>query len=404
MVRENKLFVTVPSFFRCPISMDVMKSPVSLCTGVTYDRSSIQAWLDTGHNTCPATMQVLPSTDFVPNLTLRRLIETWSQSPPPLVSPSSASMKKMLDSIKDVGRATGNRSESLSRIADFASRSEENREFLSSVEGFIATVVGVLRNASEIEMLESAMTVLDLVASETRAREQLHRLILDGSGDCLSPFVSALQRGSSNLRVRSARVLESIAFDSESRRLITEKQGLLYQMYRLASSETDMPAAKAGLSCLIAVSASRPVKKELVRLGIVRTAGQILSRSEADGQVIDKAMKMLEMVSTCAEGRAAIGGDKRCVVAIVRRLMKGSREATENGVAVLWSVCYLSRDGEARETAMKINGLAKVLLVMQSDCSGMARKMGGDLVKLFRVNSKSCLASYQTKTTHIMPY
>ncbi|KAL4192409.1 hypothetical protein AMTRI_Chr06g194090 [Amborella trichopoda] len=34
-----------------------MKSSMSLCTGVTYTRSSIQKWLDNGNNTCPATDQ-----------------------------------------------------------------------------------------------------------------------------------------------------------------------------------------------------------------------------------------------------------------------------------------------------------------------------------------------------------
>nr|VDD52127.1 unnamed protein product [Brassica oleracea] len=55
----TETYITVPSFFKCPISLDVMRSPVSLCTGVTYDRASIQRWLDGGNNTCPATMQVL---------------------------------------------------------------------------------------------------------------------------------------------------------------------------------------------------------------------------------------------------------------------------------------------------------------------------------------------------------
>ncbi|KAJ6337259.1 hypothetical protein OIU76_007024 [Salix suchowensis] len=79
---RDELCIAVPSLFRCPISLDLMKSPVSLCTGVTYDRSSIQHWLDSGHDTCPATMQVLSSKDFVPNLTLHRLINLWDlQSP-----------------------------------------------------------------------------------------------------------------------------------------------------------------------------------------------------------------------------------------------------------------------------------------------------------------------------------
>ncbi|XP_057490438.1 U-box domain-containing protein 28-like [Actinidia eriantha] len=399
---KNELYVTVPSFFRCPISMDVMKSPVSLCTGVTYDRSSIQTWLDGGHNTCPATMQILPSTDFVPNLTLRSLILHWSQSSQS--NPPVLSKQQLLDSIKKIEKTEDNRLDSLSRIADFAKFSDENREFLASMDGFVPTILGIMKNVDDIEVLESIMTVLDSIVSEDKVKEQLHRLVFKCEGDCLSRFVLVLERGNLRSRTDSARVLELIAVETESQRAITDKQGLLFELHRLISSEADSPAVGAGLSCLIAVSTSRPVKKQLVRFGIVRTAGEILSGSDTVGAVIEKALKLLEMVSTCAEGRSAIGEDETCVAAIVKRLMKVSRSATEHGVAVLWSVCYLYRDRTAQETAMKNNGLTKVLLAMQSDCAARARQMCGDLVKVFRVNSKSCLASYETKTTHIMPY
>ncbi|XAR62459.1 Ubiquitin--protein ligase [Bertholletia excelsa] len=413
---KNALNVTVPSYFRCPISMDVMKSPVSLCTGVTYDRSSIQAWLDTGHNTCPATMQVLPSTDFVPNLTLGRLIRHWSdehslslRSPQsgastPRNRPRPISKQQVMESIKSIGKSSGSGLDSLSQITDFALCSEENREFLASIDGFVPTIAGALSNVDEVEVLEWIITILDLISSENRVKEELQRLVLKGQRDGLSPFLSVLQRGSLSSRVKSARVLETISSDSESQRAISEKEGLLYELYRLASSESDMTAVEAGLSCLVAVSTSRPVNKELVRFGIVRTAGKLLSDSELTAEVIEKALELLLAVSMCSEGRTAIGEDERCVAAIVSRLMKVSRAATEHGVTVLWSVCYVSRDRTAQEAATKSNGLTKLLLVMQSDCTARARKMSSDLVKVLRVNSKSCLASYETRTTHIMPY
>lgn len=73
---------------------------------------------------------------------------------------------------------------------------------------------------------------------------------------------------------------------------------------------------------------------------------------------------------------------------------------------ILWSVCYLFRDGDAQDALVKSNGLTKILLLMQSNCSPVVRQMSGDLLKIFRVNSKfsSCLSSYDTKTTHIMPF
>ncbi|KAL6994824.1 hypothetical protein U1Q18_042253 [Sarracenia purpurea var. burkii] len=117
--------------------MDVMKSPVSLCTGVTYDRSGIQTWLDNGHKNCPATMQILPSTDFIPNLTRRRFIDLC------------------------IEKQNINRLNSLSQIADFATYSDENRSFLARTNGFISTIFGILKNAEEIKFIQYIMTVFD---------------------------------------------------------------------------------------------------------------------------------------------------------------------------------------------------------------------------------------------------
>ncbi|CAD7696914.1 unnamed protein product [Ostreobium quekettii] len=50
--------VDVPSCFRCPISMDLMREPVMLIeTGQVYDRAMIEAWFEGGHDTCPVTQK-----------------------------------------------------------------------------------------------------------------------------------------------------------------------------------------------------------------------------------------------------------------------------------------------------------------------------------------------------------
>uniref|UniRef100_A0A6V7QU10 RING-type E3 ubiquitin transferase n=1 Tax=Ananas comosus var. bracteatus TaxID=296719 RepID=A0A6V7QU10_ANACO len=43
----------IPDDFRCPISLDLMKDPVIVATGQTYERGCIEKWLQAGHLTCP---------------------------------------------------------------------------------------------------------------------------------------------------------------------------------------------------------------------------------------------------------------------------------------------------------------------------------------------------------------
>ncbi|KAF5188234.1 Ring-type e3 ubiquitin transferase [Thalictrum thalictroides] len=414
MVR-NDLFITVPNFFKCPISLDVMKSPVSLCTGVTYDRSSIQAWLDNGNNTCPATMQVLPSKDFVPNHTLHRLIQIWSNSiNTSSQSPQnhSISRQQVRDLIKKIEAKDSNCNEGFSKIIEFAKICDENRKFVADVEGFVPVLLDILSNVKIIDkdvmknivVFEQTIRVLDLVLMEYRDKDQLIRSMVARNRDLLTSILLILEKGNLDSRIGAVRVLQIIAIDTETKLQIAEKEGMLNQLFQLITSETDSTAIEAGLYCLIAISIPRRIKVKMVRFGLVQTLGKMLSQLESSSfSIIEKILKLLEMISSCTEGRTAICTDLVCVTAIVEKMLKVSKTATEHAIVIMWSVCYLFRDQMAQETVMKSNGLTKILLIMQSNYSPSVRQMCGDLMKIFRVNSKSCLC-YDTKTTHIMPF
>lgn len=63
--------------FRCPISLELMTDPVTVSTGQTYDRVSIQKWLKSGNFVCPKTGEKLRSTELVPNTSLKKLIQQF---------------------------------------------------------------------------------------------------------------------------------------------------------------------------------------------------------------------------------------------------------------------------------------------------------------------------------------
>jgi len=417
MVRDD-LYITVPSFFRCPISLDVMKSPVSLSTGVTYDRSSIQRWLDNGNNTCPATMQVLQTKEFVPNRTLQRLIQIWSDSlhqlhpphsPTSTHSQSLPSKEQILLAISDLQTRADNRFDSLAKIARFAQDSEENRDFLVRTECFVPLLVGFLDNVNGgVEFLEQVVTALDLVIGKMEDREGLKNLILKRQGEAekqsLDSLLVALRQGSHATQIASVRVLTSVAVDVESKLMIAEKEGLVSELLKLITPEKDPDLIENCLSCLVAISSPRRSKMKLVRLGAVKVLSKLLCGSNMSVSMTEKVLKLVETVSSTKEGRLEIGEDSACVAAIVNKVLKVSSVATEHAVTTLWSVCYLFRDETAQEAVTKANGLTKILLLMQSNCSAQVRQMSADLLKIFRVNSKSCLSSYDTKTTHIMPF
>lgn len=199
-----------------------------------------------------------------------------------------------------------------------------------------------------------------------------------------------------------------MASDSESKLLIAEKEGLLSELVKLIGKENDPDCIEASLSCLISISMPKRVKSKLIQLRTIPKLRDLLFLNlNCSVLSTEKSLKLLETLSSCKEGRVEICHDSLLIQAIVQKVLKVSIGATEHAVTVLWSVCYLFRDQKAVEAVAGgggSNGMTKFLLLMQSNCSAVVRQMAADLLKMFRVNSKSCLSSYDTRTTHIMPF
>lgn len=434
--QHQGLEVKIPSYFRCPISLDVMRSPVSLCTGVTYDRASIQRWLDSGNTTCPATMLPLPSTDLVPNLTLRSLISRWAASAASSCSPTGSNSA---DSTAARGWSTPASlvrtvaSSSCGDGSDLASALRELSAYLGDddVDDFeknailgagraAETVASVLRRkgAEDVAGVEAAVRVLAWIVASDGVDEANKKRVATGlAADAAATARSlarVMRRGSClEARVDAARLAEVLLGAEEAR--TAESPELVAELVRLVrhadeKGALDKNALDAGLSCLDAIATSRrapaAARGELIRLGAVRAAARALGAAATEPASAAKALRVLEFAVSCAEGRAALCElAEEAVPAVIGRMMKAGRDGAEAAVAVLWAVCYRYRDRRAWDAAAAAEGgLTRLLLLMQSGCSPAARQMAMELLKVYRVNGKSCLAGYDTKTTHIMPF
>ncbi|KAL6768789.1 hypothetical protein ACKKBF_B16225 [Auxenochlorella protothecoides x Auxenochlorella symbiontica] len=89
-----KVEASAPQHFFCPIAMHIMRDPVVLSTGQTYDHPSIERWLSEGHTKCPITGVELPTpVSMAPNLVLRQSIEEWAARRAPWLLDESGGLK-----------------------------------------------------------------------------------------------------------------------------------------------------------------------------------------------------------------------------------------------------------------------------------------------------------------------
>jgi len=76
----------IPEAFICPITQLIMKDPVTLLDGHTYEREAIEKWFNAGHATSPLTNRPLGSKIIKPNYALRNAIEDWLKKRPGLIN------------------------------------------------------------------------------------------------------------------------------------------------------------------------------------------------------------------------------------------------------------------------------------------------------------------------------
>lgn len=363
-------------------------------------------------------MQVLQSKEFVPNRTLERLIQIWSDSiqherVDSLDSPSRliSTREQVVEIIRNADwESKAEALDSISKIACFARDNDENKKSLVGIDGFVPLLVEFLGNGEKIpsrgiELLEQMVRVLEMIRNHVEDRQQLTKSALKReNANILASLLLILQQGSLEGRIGSARILEFLAVDTESKLKIAENDRLLLELLKLICPKKDPTLIDAGLSALISISMSRRIRMKLVQNGAVRCLSKTLTEQNLSVSITEKVLKLLETVSSVKEARSEICENSICIAAIVQKLLKVSNIATEHAVTILWSICYLFRDRKAQEAVMKANGLTKILLLMQSNCSPAVRQMSSDLLKILRINSKYFISCYDTNTTHIMPF
>ncbi|KAH7365279.1 hypothetical protein KP509_18G018200 [Ceratopteris richardii] len=75
LIARDTMVLPLQSFI-CPITQDVMRDPVQIASGQTYERSAIERWFADGHTRCPTGVE-LPNTHMKSNIALKQSIAEW---------------------------------------------------------------------------------------------------------------------------------------------------------------------------------------------------------------------------------------------------------------------------------------------------------------------------------------
>ena len=120
-----------------------------------------------------------------------------------------------------------------------------------------------------------------------------HHLQWHGRGkkQSLDSLFLILQRGSSDSKIASARVLQFIAVDADAKISIAEKQGVVAELLKSAAPEKDPVLIEAALASLVAISVPKRNKLKLVNLGAVKAMKRLLKEANLGAAAVEKVLK-----------------------------------------------------------------------------------------------------------------
>ncbi|CAM8959787.1 unnamed protein product [Rhodiola kirilowii] len=387
--------VQIPYHFRCPISLELMTDPVTVSTGQTYDRSSIESWVATGNTTCPVTRAPLNDFTLIPNHTLRRLIQEWcvqnrsfgvERIPTPKQPAEPALVKTLLNQAASAASVSFHaRLSCVKRLKTLARDSEKNRAVISALNvreimlNVVFSNVDSVTSSDSFELVHESLALLVMfplnetecgsIASEPKRVEFLTRLLFHLQID---------------VRVNSAALIEMTLVgirSSDLRAHIGNRADIFEGIIEILRDSHDYPRGmKIGIKALFALCLSKQSRTRAIAAGAVDEL--IESLTDFEKCDAERALATIELLCRIPSGCLAFASHALTVPLLVKIILKVSDRATEYAAGSLVALC--SASDKCQKEAVAAGVLTQLLLLVQSDCTERAKRKAQMLLKLLR--------------------
>ncbi|KAK2664596.1 hypothetical protein Ddye_003170 [Dipteronia dyeriana] len=394
----------LPNHFRCPISLDLMKDPVTLSSGITYDRESIEKWLEDGNFTCPVTNQVLRSFDRIPNHILRKMIQEWCQEnqnsgveriPTPKVPVTGTEVYEILSSIEASMKRLDQCGflESLKKINKWGFESERNRKCIvdNGTATTLANAFVTFSSDDHHQSLESHnYNVLEEILSSLNWMFPLEndaRKIL-GSKPSLNKLVLLMKRRDFLSTKNAILVVEELCYDQEFIEALVGIEEVQEVLVRFIKEPICHAITKASLMVIFSMVSSsnhdhERIKTQFAEMGLVTLVLNMLIDGEKHLNEI--ALGVFDRILDSKEGREAACGNDLTMPVLVKKILRVSELATEYSVSSIWKLSRIekqSNEGRVLFEALQVGAFQKLVLLLQCGCGDSTKEKATQLLKL----------------------
>ncbi|KAF7049796.1 hypothetical protein CFC21_058269 [Triticum aestivum] len=395
--------LSIPAHFRCPISLDLMRDPVTAPTGITYDRESIEAWLDTGRAAvCPVTHAPLRRDDLVPNHAIRRVIQDWcvanrsrgvERIPTPKIPVTLVQASELLFEVAESARArdggaAARCAAAVARVRALARESERNRRCFASIG--TGRVLAAALESLAVGGGEPAGGVLeDILAALVRMApldEEAARIL--GSPHSLGSLVAIAENGSLAGRLNAVMAIKEVVSTcgGACTNLDGKADEIVDALVKIIKAPICPQATKAAMVAAYHLARSdERVASRVAETGLVPVL--VESLVDADKSVAEKALALLDAVLASEEGRESARMHALTVPILVKKMFRVSDMATELAVSAMWRLGKNAGGDEGAATkclveALRVGAFQKLLLLLQVGCRDATKEKTTELLRM----------------------
>ncbi|XP_025012157.2 E3 ubiquitin-protein ligase PUB24 [Ricinus communis] len=397
--------VQIPEYYLCPISLQIMKDPVTTITGITYDRESIEQWLRTTAKdtpTCPFTKQPLPrDADLTPNHMLLRLIQAWCTAnakngidPIPTPKPS-LSKTYVLKLVKDL-QVPYLCVQALKKMEALATENERNRACMMEAGVAKGLVPFVIRCFKErmIKGIEEALKILDLTWNSS---EEIKLLIKDNY-DFIDSLIWVSGCNMDNhvvVKIQSMLVLKKTIELATTSLLERLKPDFFRGIVRVLKENISQQALKSALLILIEVCPWGRNRIKIVEAKAVFVLIE-LELEKPEKNITELIFNLLAQLCSCADGREQLLKHAGSIAMISKRILRVSPATDDRAVHVLGLVSKFYATNEVLVEMLSVGAVSKLCMVIQADCASYLKQKAREILRLRSNvwNNSPCIAVY----------
>ncbi|KAH7663575.1 Zinc finger RING/FYVE/PHD-type protein [Dioscorea alata] len=378
--------VQVPPYFLCPISLEIMSDPVTLSTGITYERKTIEKWMFTDkHNTCPVTKQPVFDYDFTPNHNLRRLIQAWcatnaSFGVERFPTPRPPVTKTDILSLLNEAKKPEYQINSLKKLRMIVLESDRNKHCVESAPGALDFLISIIKkniNSFDTSACDEALMILSSIQISAQGLLNLIR----SHDDLIHLFTSVMKKSNYQNRVHATLVLNSLIEATAPSKLIALKDELFIEVVKVLSDQISAKATKSALKILAQLCPLGRNRVKAAEACAVSVLVELLI-DEPERKTCEIILMVLDQLCGCAEGRAEMVGHAAGIAIISKKVLRVSCVATEKAVRILHSVSKFSATPAVLQEMLNVGAVSKLCMAVQVDCGLKTKEKAKEILKL----------------------